>query len=881
MAWFGEVGRRLLALVRWRTLQRDLDEEMQLHIELRAEEERERGLSPEAARRAAQRRFGNTRLLRESGGDVWGWSWLLALAYDTRYAMRTMLRSPGFAAVAVLALALGVGANTAVFSVVDAVLLRSLPYADEEELVVVLHGGSRPVSARNLRDWREQSRSFTGMGAAEYWTANLMGHGSSEEIVALRVTADLFPLLGVRPLLGRLFAPEEEQPGRDRAVILGHGLWQRRFAGDAAVIGRTLNLGGEDFTVVGVMPADFRFAPFWVTRAEMWVPLSVPPEARDNRSHNSLRAFARLKPGVSLESARAEVNAIAGRLEREFPGTNRDVQVVPLRERVVGPIQIQLVVVFCAAAFVLLIACANLAHLLLARGAARQREIAVRAALGAGRSRLIRQLLTESMLLVLLGGGAGVLVAVWGVNALVALSPDIIPRIETVGVDGRALLFTAVLSLATGLAVGVVPALQSSRVDLDAALRDGARGATGGVHKARLRALLVVSQVAMTLVLLVGAGLMIRTSAALQAIDPGFEPDQVVSMKMSLDGAPAGESGQRAVFYQGILRRVESLPGVVSAGAINHLPLAGDVWGHSYEVEGRPPPGPGDQPNAIYRVVMPGYFRTMKIPIVRGRDVTAADSRAAAGVVVINQQLARDEWPGEDPIGKRITLGGPQPLTVVGVVKDSRQGSWSEAPGAEMYIPYLQSDDYLRGLSSVRAYMTLVVRASVDPAALVPAIAREIRAQDSLVTLAEIQTMDRVVGEANARPRLYLVLMGGFAALALILAIIGIYGVMSYSVSQRIHEIGVRMALGARRRDVLRLVLGQALVMTMVGIAIGLGLAIAVGRLMKSFLYGVSPTDPLTLTAVPMLLALVALAATYVPARRAVRVDPMSSLRAE
>jgi putative ABC transport system permease protein len=881
MAWMSEMGRRLVALVRWRRLQRDLAEEMRLHVELRAEEERARGLTPEAARRAAQRSFGNATLVREASTDAWGWSWLLALFHDTRFALRTMRRSPGFTAVAVLALALGIGANTAIYSVVNAVLLRSLPYADEDRLVVVLHGGQHPVAPANFLDWREQSRAFERMGAAQYWTANLLGEASSEQITALQITSDIMPLLGVQPLHGRLFTPGEDVPGNDRSVILGHALWQRRFSADPGVVGRTLNLSGVPFTVVGVMPEGFRFAPFWA-RAEMWVPLAFSPEVIDSRTASSLRLFARLRPGVSLDAARADIAAITGRLEREFPGTNRDVTVVPLKEKVVGPIRPQLVVLLCAVAFVLFIACANLAHLLLARAAARQRENAVRSALGASRSRLIRQSLTESLLFAVLGGGAGLLLALWGVPVLVALQPGDIPRLDEVGVDGHALLFMAAVSLVAGLAVGVVPAVVSSRVDLAPSLKDGGRGASDGADRTRLRGLLVVSQVALTLVLLVGAGLMLRTFAALRAIDPGFDPDSVVTMTVSPAGSPEAAPQRRAGFFQELVQRVEALPGVASVSAINHLPLAGDTWHLPYAVAGRPDPPPGDEPRAVYRVVLPGYFATMRIPLVRGRDISARDTLDSPDVVVINERLATTQWPGEDPIGKRIQVATAESvLTVVGVVKDTRQEEWSAPPEDEVYLPFLQSETYLGTMPESRLYLTLVVRTTVDPAATVPAIERAVRSHRAQITLSEIQTMRRVVDEANARPRFYLVLLAAFAGLALTLAFIGIYGVMSYSVSQRTHEIGIRMALGARRADVLRLVLRRTLAMTAAGIAIGLAASLALVDLMASLVYGVSPVDAPTFAAVAGLLGAVAFAATYIPARRATRVSPMVSLRSE
>jgi predicted permease len=807
--------------------------------------------------------------------------WFSDLGHDARYVLRSMGQSPGFTAVAVLALALGIGANTALFSILDGVLFRPLPYADEDALVVVLRDGDNPVSPANFLDWRRQSSAFQGMGAAQYWTANLMDGDRPEQVFALQVTPDLFPVLGRGPLIGRLFRPDEGVPGNDRSVILSHAMWRRRFAGDPGVVGRTMNLSGATFTVVGVMPEGFRFAPFWATKAELWVPLAFPPEILEQRTRNSLRVFARLRPGVSVEEGRAEMLAITSRLEAEFPGTNRNIQVVPLKEKVVGSIRPQLVVLACAVAFVLFIGCANLGHLLLARATARQRENALRVALGASRSRLVRQLITESLLFAVLGAVAGLLLAIVGVRAVIALRSGEIPRIETVGLDGRALLFMSAVTLLAGLAVGLVPALQSSMVNLMGTLRDGGRGATDGPGKGRLRGLLVLSEVALTLVLLVGAGLMIRTFAALQAIEPGFNPTNVVTMTVSLAGSSHGTPERRGGFFRELVHRIDALPGIVSAGAINHLPLGDDSWGIGYTVEGRPPPRPGEEPHAVNRVVLPGYFETMKIPLVRGRDVTAGDDFSTSGVVVINERLAKLQWPGADPIGKRIKTELSSWLTVIGVVKDARQRHWSLRPEPELYIPFLQSEQYLRDMPESRFYLTLVARSSLDPLAVLPAIEREIRSLDRQVTLSAIRTMEAVADGANAGARFYLVLLVSFAGLALVLAILGIYGVMSYSVAQRTHEIGIRIALGAGRGDVLRLLLRQSLLMTASGMAIGLGACVALAHLMESLVYGVRPLDPPTLLAVVSFLGMVAFVTTLLPARRATRIDAMVALGSE
>ena len=552
------------------------------------------------------------------------------LLQNLRYTMRALRKSPGFTAVAVITLALGIGANTAIFSVVNAVLLRPLPYKDDSRLVVILNKGRNPVAPANFIDWRSQSQSFSQMGAAEYWTPNLTGTDNPEKLWALHVTPDIFPMLGVQPLLGRVFLPEEQEAGKEHEVVLSYSLWQSHFAGNPEIIGRSVALSGETYTVVGVMPRDFKFAPFWATKAQLWAPLALGPRLTD-RGGSSLRVFARLKPGVTLEQAQAEMAGITGRLEREFPGTNQDMQVVSLREKVVGNIRPALLVLLGAVGFVLLIACANVSHMLLARAAARREEIALRTALGAGRWDVFRQLLTESLTLALMGGSAGLLLAVWGVRVLLAISPAAIPRVETVGVDGLVLLFALAISLLTGLAFGMAPAWRATAVNLSDALKEGKRGSSEGLRRNRLRGLLVGSEFALAVVLLAGAGLMVRTFLALQNVDAGFDPHGVLSMVVGVAGTEQASGGHTGNFYQEVLRKVGAVPGVQSVSGINHLPLAGDEWGFRFHIEGRPPEPPGKDLVATYRAVFPGYFQTMRIPILRGRDVTDADNLRAPG----------------------------------------------------------------------------------------------------------------------------------------------------------------------------------------------------------------------------------------------------------
>ncbi len=801
---------------------------------------------------------------------------------DLRFGARALARSPLLAATAVVVLALGLGGSAAIFGVVDVVLLRPLDYRDPDRLVVVLHHGTGPVAPANFLDWRRESRSFAAMGAAEFWTPNLTSGDAPEKVWALRMTSDVLPLLGVAPLLGRTFGPDEQEPGRDHVAVLGYSLWKRRFGGDPDVVGRTLALNGETYTVVGVMPRRFRFAPFWATKAELWAPLALGSRAAD-RGGESLRVFARLAPGVTLAQARSDVAALTGRLEATFPGTNRDVAVVPLRERVVGSVERPLVVLLVAVAFVLMIACANVAHLLLARTATRRRELAVRRALGGSRARLASLLVAESSLLALAGGGLGLLFAFAAIRSLVALDPGDIPRLATVALDARTVVVLFAVSLVTGLALGAVPAWRAG--DAGDALTDGARGSTDGARRSRLRSVLMASEFALALVLLAGAGLLIRSFVALASLDPGFDPRHVVSLVVSVTGSGEAAPERRAAFYQELLRRVNATPGVASASAINHLPLAGDVWRYPVWAEGQPLPRRGDERSATYRVVLPGYFATMGLPLLRGRDVADGDVLETPGIALVNVALARTLWPGEDPLGKRVSVADPargaEWRTVVGLVHDAVQGQWSAAPDPEIYVPYLQSREHLTASGGQIAYLTLVARARGDAASLAPTLRGIVHDLAKDVSVSEVQTVEHAVGQALAQPRFYLVLLATFALVALLLAAAGVYGVMSYAVSGRTREIGVRIALGASRRQVLGLVIGQSMTVVGVGAAVGLVGAFVLTRLMARLLYGVGPGDPVAFLAALFVLALVALAASYLPARRAARIDPLVALRSE
>ena len=807
-----------------------------------------------------------------------------ALARDLRFAGRMLVRDPGFTLLAVLALALGIGATTAIFTVVDAVLLRPLPYRNSDRLVVALHGptASGPVSPADYLDYHRSARSFERLSAAQAWGATLGGGERPERLNGLQVSADLFDLLGVPPLAGRTFVQGDDGPGRDRVVVLSHALWQRRFASDTSVIGRAIPLDGEPFVVVGVMPRGFRFAPFWQTRAEMWVPLSLAKRL-DDRGGRSLRLFGRLRDGVTVSAAQAEMTGLAAGLARTHPATNTDlgITVRPLLDKVVSGIRSTLLALLTMVTFVLLIACANVANTLLARASGRQREMAVRTALGARRARLVRQLLTESVLLAFSGAVVGLMFAVWGINWLIALlPPGSLPRQQEVSLDIRVFGVAAVAALITGLATGLVPAFQLARTSISSAFQDGAKGATEGSGRKYIRSLLVTGEVTLALVLLVGAALMGRTMLKLSAVDPGFRADHLAVATVSLAGTPYASAPARDPMFLRVRDRLASLPGVTAVSAINHLPLAGDTWTLGYTIEGRPVPAPGERSAAVYRIVQPRYFGVMDLPLLAGRDFTSADSASAPHVAIVNKAMADRRWPGESPIGRRIMLPGVSnvqtPITIVGVAANARQSDWTAAPDDEVYLAYAQ-----RAGEFGLATLTFVLRTSIDPAAVAAVIPREVAELERSVPVTDAGTMSDVVADELWRERLTAQLTGIFAAVALALAAIGVYAVVAYSVARRTREIGVRVALGATRRHVVLLALGEALRPVVVGAVFGLGIALASPRFVQAFLFDVSAIDPLALAVAVLTLVLVAGCAAWVPARRASRLDPVAALRSE
>jgi predicted permease len=806
---------------------------------------------------------------------------------DLRHSLRTLRKDPAYAAAVILLLALGIGANTAIFSVANSVLSRPLPYAHPEQLVVALHGGNAPVSPADYMDYKHGVHAFERMEAAQVWGGAITMGGRPEQIPGLSVTANMMDLLGVPPMLGRSFTSEEEHAGKSAVLLLSYSLWQNHFGGDKTIIGRQVFVDRIPYTVVGVMPPESHFAPFWSTRAQMWSPLVLDDRLHDNklaRGGRSLRVFARLRPGVTVAQAQSQMDAVAKRLEELYPETNAKlgITVVPLLEKVVRSVRPTLLVLLGAVGFVLLIACATVGNLMLARAVARRKEMALRLAVGAQRADLIRIAFTEAFLLAIGAGVGAILLSNWAVAFLgVMLPPGSIPRQVEIGFDWVALLFAGAITLLSAVLAGIVPGLQAMRVDLNTDLKEGGRGSTHAAGRIGTRSALVAVEVGLSLVLMAGAGLMMRTMLALQAVDAGFDPHNLVTMQVAVSGTDYDQYGRRAGLFREVRDRLATIPGVESVGAINHLPLGGDIWNIDYTIVGHPIPPPGDEMSAVYRVVMPGYFHTMLIGMLGGRDFNAHDNEKAPAVAIINEAMAKRRWPGEDPVGKVIRYGvGPddrsQPRIIVGVVRSARQDDWTAAPDDEIYLPYYQRPDSM-GLS----YLTFVLRTGGNPNAIADAAVRTVGAFEKSLPVSEVATMERIVADELWRQRLAAILIGTFAGVALLLAAAGIYSVISYSMRQRTQEIGIRMALGADGRDLVRLVLWKGMKPVLLGVVAGLISALSLTRFLKTLLYGVTATDTATLAGVLIVLIAVCVFANLIPALRATRVDPLIALRHE
>src|SRR5229473_1048908 len=806
------------------------------------------------------------------------------LRQDIQFGFRMLLKSRGLAAIAIFALALGIGANTAIFSVVNTVLLRALPYPQPDQLVWFWESqpglNQAPFSAADFLDYQAQNQSFQQVATVRRLGFNLTGQGAAERIRGMVATPNVFSLLGVHPILGRDFVPEEGAFGSPRRALLTYGFWQSHFAGDRTVVGRPLTLDNQPVQVIGVLPANFRYGG---TDVQLWVnPVNVVPEVfstfpewerniRTNRETHYLNIVGRLKPGGALAQAQGDINTIVARLHQQYPvTTGHNVRLIPLRELSAGPVRQTLLAVV---GLVLLIACANVANLLLSRAVTRRREIAIRTALGAGRLRIVRQLLTESMLLSFVGGALGLALA-WGlVRLLVAASPEQLPRVQEVALDLRVLLFTLGVSLLTGLLFGLAPALAATRHSLGHFLKEAGRGGAEGLAHNRLRGVLVVTEVAFSLVLLVCAGLLGRSFVRMLEVNPGFRPDHMVAMWMNFTSANYAPKGRPTQFLEQLLPRAAALPGVEGVAISNDLPLEGDdtTTGLS-EVEGRAPFPRGQQPLVGVHAVNPGYFRSMGIPKLRGREFSASDNANSTSVVIINQKLAETLWPGQDALGKHFHLMGDKQSEVVGVVGNVLHNGLGESVSLESYLAFPQNP---------WSYVGLAVRTHDDPGAVYGAVRSLVAQIDHELPVHDMRPMEQVVAETMASRRLTLWLVGAFAALALVLASVGIYGVMSYAVTERLHEIGVRVALGAQRRDVLRLVVGHGMRLAAIGLLLGSVTAFFAAPAMTTLLFGIRPSDPLTYIGITMVLALAALAACYIPARRATSVDPMVALRYE
>jgi putative ABC transport system permease protein len=869
-------------------VQREVDDELRFHLDMKTQELIDAGVPPHDALRQARAQFGDIeytrrymhrtdrgRMLQEHRAELGD-----ELRQDIHFSLRQLARNPGFTAIALITLALGIGANTAIFSVVHGVLMRDLPYAEPTRLLRVFSatdGYQSAVSPADFNDWSKQSKTFSALAASATSTVNLTGSGVAERFTQARVSANMFQLLGVRPTLGRAFAPGEDAEGAPRVVILSDGLWRGRFGADPHIVGKHITLDGYSTEVIGVAPPEMRYPE----PVDMWLTTRFTTRELSDAGRGArwIEVIGRLGPGVRPEQARSEMATIARRLEQQDPrhNTGYGVQLVAMQDELVGTVRQPLIILLAAVGFVMLIACANVASLMLGRTAAREAELAVRTALGAGRGRLVRQLLTESVCLAIIGGGLGLGLALWGTRVLVALAPQDIPRLYDVRVDAPVLLFTLGATALAALLFGAIPALHASAGQLASTLREGNRGSRTRPGSARARATLVVAEMTLALMLLAGAGLLLKSFARLREVNPGFVPGRVATFTVTLSPVKYGTSDQQRAFATTLLDKVRAIPGVDSAGLTFGLPLSGTGFVLSFEVAGRPAPAPNAEPEAQVRMASPGYFGTMGIPLKRGRAFSPSDRNGAPRVFVISEETARRYFPGEDPIGRKIQFGWSRDGDrlageIVGVVGDVRQAKLSGELTPHAYVPFDQWPV---------EELTVVMRTRTDPTATLRAARTVVESLDRDLPVYDAVTLDTLVSKSLGQPRFYLLLLIVFAGLAVVLAAVGIYGVMAYTVQQRTREIGIRIALGASAERVVGMVVRRGLTLAVLGVALGTAGAYAVTRVLRSLLYGVGERDPLTFVAVAVLLALVALLASWVPARRAARVDPLAAMRAE
>ena len=868
------MGRWQCSLNRRKRMMEDLDQDIRDFIERETNDNIERGMPPEEARYAALRKFGNAARVKEDTREVWNFVWLEQLWQDMRYGLQQLRRNPGFTGVAALTLALGIGANTAIFSVINAVLLTPLPFPHPDRLVQIWekdpHIGldQGVVSPYNFLDWQSQSQDFEAMAAYQHEHFSLTGGPLPVGLSGRRVSADFFRVLNIRPMLGRDFLAHEDRPGAGHVAIISYSTWQDHLHGDPEIVGKAITLDGESYTVIGVMRADF---PSSDLGSDVWITPGFELKGL-SRSHHGLFAIGRLKPGVTLAAARSEMDTIAKRLAQQYPDTNAQsgILLVPLLEEIVGNTRTALLVLWGAVGLVLLIACANVANLLLSRGIARRREFAVRAALGAARRRLITQLVTESALLASAGGLLGLAAAHWAMGAIVRTAA--IPRAHGIALDVGVLAFTAALSILTGAVFGLAPAFASSSLDLNSALKE-----TGGVMEAsavrsRLRGGLVVAEIALSVVLLAGAGLLIKSLWLLGRVSPGFNPKDVLAARLSLPDLKYPQGIERAALFKRVIERLEAIPGVASVGGVNDLPFSGSETSTSFDIEGMPLRSAGEIRLADRRDISPGYFNAMGIPLLKGREFTDQDNGDSPSVIIINQDLARKYWPAGDPLGRRIRLYGND-CEIVGIVGDVKLLDLTAQDKPELYLPSAQSGS--------PPWMFFAIRSRIGTESLIASVRNAVRDVVPDEPLYGVGTLEERVEASTAPRRLNALLLGVFAALALLLSTIGTYGVIAYSVAQRTRELGIRMALGAERADLLRMVTREGLALAGVGIALGIAAALGLTQFLASLLFSVRPADPLTFVSVSVLLVAVALVSSYIPARRATKVDPMVALRYE